>query len=45
MAMTCIVTGASRGIGKGAALALGKMGANLIINYNKNKALSEETQN
>ncbi len=44
MAITCIITGASRGIGKGAALALAKMGANVIINYNKNKAMAEETQ-
>ncbi|MBR2916520.1 MAG: glucose 1-dehydrogenase [Clostridia bacterium] len=42
MSITCIVTGASRGIGKGAALSLGEMGANVVINYNKNKALAED---
>ncbi len=44
MAITCIVTGASRGIGRGAALCLGKMGANVIINYNKNREKAEETK-
>ncbi len=32
-----IVTGGSRGIGRSIALELTKAGANVIINYNKNK--------
>ncbi len=31
---TVIVTGASRGIGKGIALAFGQLGANVVVNYN-----------
>jgi len=30
---TCIVTGASSGIGKAVALAMGKDGANVVVNY------------
>ena len=41
MSITCIVTGASRGIGRGVSLCLGKMGANVIINYNKNRESAE----
>ena len=40
---TCIVTGASRGIGKGIAVALGKSSANVIINYAKNQKGAEDT--
>ncbi len=41
--MVCVVTGASRGIGQGTAISLGEAGASVIVNYNKNKALAEET--
>ena len=34
---TALVTGASRGIGKGIALELARNNANVIVNYNKNK--------
>lgn len=43
MSKVCIVTGASRGIGRGTAIALGEKGASVVINYNKNKAAAEET--
>ena len=42
MSETVIVTGASRGIGKACALAFGKSGANVIINYTKSKEKAEE---
>lgn len=38
-----IVTGASRGIGKAIAIELGRRGATVVVNYNKNKAGAEET--
>ncbi len=38
-----IVTGGSRGIGRSIALELTKAGANVIINYNKNKEDALET--
>ena len=34
---TALLTGASRGIGKGIALELARNNANVIVNYNKNK--------
>lgn len=37
-----LVTGASRGIGRGIAEALGNSGATVAIHYNKNKAAAEE---
>jgi 3-oxoacyl-[acyl-carrier protein] reductase len=37
------VTGASRGIGRGIALALGRLGAYVIINYAGNHPAAEET--
>ena len=37
-----LVTGASRGIGKGIAHALGKSGATVAVHYNKNKTTAEE---
>ncbi len=42
MDKVCIVTGASRGIGRGAAEILGSMGAGVVIGYNKNKSAAEE---
>lgn len=38
-----LVTGASRGIGRAIALALGQSGAHVIINYRGNQAAAEET--
>ncbi len=43
MNKACIITGASRGIGQGAAMALAEQGASVVINYNKNKNMAEET--
>ncbi len=37
----CIITGASRGIGRGTAEALGNMGASVVINYNKNEDMAK----
>lgn len=37
-----LVTGASRGIGKACAIALGKEGADIIVNYHSNAAKAEE---
>ncbi len=42
MSETVIVTGASRGIGKACALAFGKSGTNVIVNYTKSKEKAEE---
>ncbi len=42
MSGTVIVTGASRGIGKACALAFGKSGSNVIINYTRSKEKAEE---
>ena len=39
-----IVTGASRGIGRGIALALAKAGHDIVINYNSNAAAAEEVK-
>ncbi len=36
-----LVTGGSRGIGRGAAIELARSGASVIINYNSNKAAAE----
>jgi len=41
---TAIVTGSSRGIGRGIALALGLRGWQIVINYRNNRAAAEETQ-
>jgi 3-oxoacyl-[acyl-carrier protein] reductase len=38
-----LVTGGSRGIGQAIALALGRLGAHVIINYRGNHAAAEET--
>lgn len=42
MSETVIVTGASRGIGKACALAFGKNGADVIVNYARSKEKAEE---
>ena len=38
-----VVTGASRGIGKGVTLALGRLGAQVMINYRVNQAAADST--
>lgn len=38
-----LVTGASKGVGKGIALELARAGANLVINYNTDEAGARET--
>lgn len=40
---TCIVTGSSSGIGKAVAIAMGKEGANIVVNYHTDKEQAEET--
>ena len=40
---TVIVTGASSGIGQGIAIAFGKLGANVIINYHSDKKGATDT--
>ena len=35
---TCVVTGASRGIGRGIARELGRQGANVVVNYRSSEA-------
>jgi 3-oxoacyl-[acyl-carrier protein] reductase len=37
-----VVTGGSRGIGRGIALELARRGASVVVNYNKNAASAEE---
>ena len=41
----CIVTGSSRGIGKGIAIAFAKEGANTVINYCSQEDTAKETAN
>lgn len=41
---TAIVTGSSSGIGKAILIAMGKEGANVVINYRSDKDGAEETQ-
>lgn len=40
---TCIVTGSSSGIGRAVALAIGKEGANVVVNYHSDPESAEET--
>lgn len=40
--LTCLVTGASRGIGRAIALAMADAGANVLINYRNSDALAAE---
>lgn len=42
---TAVVTGASRGIGRAAALHLARAGASLVINYSSNHEAAEEVKN
>ena len=37
-----LVTGASRGIGRGCALALGRAGAKVLVNYLRQREAAEE---
>ncbi|MFC6837069.1 beta-ketoacyl-ACP reductase [Halomarina ordinaria] len=39
---TCVVTGGSRGIGKGIACELGERGANVVVNYRTSEAEAAE---
>ncbi|SEP04777.1 3-oxoacyl-[acyl-carrier-protein] reductase [Halorientalis persicus] len=39
---TCVVTGASRGIGRGIAEELGRHGANVVVNYRTSEAAAHE---
>ncbi|WP_049899937.1 beta-ketoacyl-ACP reductase [Halococcus agarilyticus] len=39
---TCVVTGASRGIGRGIAEELGRQGANVVVNYRSSEAAAHE---
>ena len=39
---TALVTGASRGIGRACAIALGKAGYKVGVNYNSNEAAAQE---
>ena len=43
LGQVAVVTGGSRGIGKGIALALAEAGADLVINYRKDEKAAEET--
>ena len=40
-----LITGSSRGIGRATALAMGKEGANVVVNYVKNRNKAEEVAN
>ena len=40
---TCLVTGSSRGIGRGIATELGRSGANVVVNYRSSEGPAHET--
>jgi 3-oxoacyl-[acyl-carrier protein] reductase len=40
---TAVITGASRGLGKGMAIALAELGATVIVNYRRDLAAAEQT--
>ncbi|WP_128594529.1 SDR family NAD(P)-dependent oxidoreductase, partial [Paraburkholderia kirstenboschensis] len=40
---TALVTGASRGIGRAIALALGRAGAQVLVHYSSNEAAADST--
>lgn len=44
MNKVCVITGGSRGIGKRVAVEFAKSGYDVVITYNKNKTLAEETK-
>jgi 3-oxoacyl-[acyl-carrier protein] reductase len=41
---TAVVTGASRGIGRAAAISLARAGASVVINYSSNEAAADEVR-
>src|ERR1051326_1873590 len=41
--LTALITGASRGIGRGIALELAKIGCDLVVNYAGNEAAAQRT--
>ena len=42
---TALITGANSGIGKGVALAMGKNGANVVVNYVTDEPAAQEVVN
>lgn len=44
MRKVCVITGASRGIGKAIAIEFAKLGYDVAITYNQNKDLAEKTK-
>ncbi|WP_330632753.1 beta-ketoacyl-ACP reductase [Halocatena halophila] len=39
---TCVITGASRGIGRGIAIELGSRGANVVVNYHSSEGAAHD---